>query len=284
VLSLVFLLVRQNNQKKKVNLELEKKNSLITEQKQEITDSIQYASRIQSALLPPGDYIDKLIPERFIVYFPRDIVSGDYYWITEKNGKIICVSADCTGHGVPGAFMSMLGIAFLNEILSKQDELHTDEILNDLRSHVIKSLHQTGREGESQDGMDVALYIIDLEKMKLEYSGANISLYLFRNSELNELKADKMPIGIHVKADIPFTRHNVDIIKNDMLYTHTDGYPDQFGGPHQKKFMVKNFKNALAEIHNLPVEEQKQKLVTVFNDWKNGFAQVDDVLVVGVRI
>jgi tetratricopeptide (TPR) repeat protein/serine phosphatase RsbU (regulator of sigma subunit) len=283
-LSLVFLLVRQNNQKKKANLELAKKNTLITEQKKEITDSIQYASRIQNALLPPGDYINELIPERFIIYFPRDIVSGDYYWITEKNGKVICVSADCTGHGVPGAFMSMLGIAFLNEILSKQDELHTDEILNDLRSHVIKSLHQTGREGESQDGMDVALYIIDLEKMKLEYSGANISLYLFRNGELVELKADKMPIGIHVKADIPFTRHNIDISKNDMIYTHSDGYPDQFGGPSQKKFMVKNFKNVLSQIHNLPVEEQKKKLINVFNDWKNGFAQVDDVLVVGVRI
>ncbi len=284
VLSLVFLLVRQNNQKKKANLELAQKNTLITEQKKEITDSIQYASRIQKALLPPGDYIDKLIPERFIVYFPRDIVSGDYYWITEMNGKIICVTADCTGHGVPGAFMSMLGIAFLNHILIKQDELHTDEILNDLRSHVITSLHQTGKEGESQDGMDVALYIIDIEKMKLEYSGANISLYLFRDSELIEFKADKMPIGIHVKADIPFTRHNVDILKNDMLYTHTDGYADQFGGPLQKKLMVKNFKNVLSEIHNRPVEEQKQKLVNVFNDWKNGFAQVDDVLVVGVRI
>lgn len=284
VLSLVVLLVRQNNQRKKANLELSQKNTLITEQKKEITDSIQYASRIQNALLPPGDYIDKLIPERFIIYFPRDIVSGDYYWLTEKNRKVICVSADCTGHGVPGAFMSMLGIAFLNEILSKQAEFHTDEILNDLRAHVIKSLHQTGKEGESQDGMDIALYIIDLEEMKLEYSGANISLYLFRDNELIEYKADKMPIGIHVKSEIPFTRHNIEIQKNDMLYTHTDGYPDQFGGPFQKKFMVKNFKNVLSEIHTKPVEEQKKKLINVFNDWKGSFAQVDDVLVVGVRL
>jgi tetratricopeptide (TPR) repeat protein/serine phosphatase RsbU (regulator of sigma subunit) len=282
--TLVVLLVRQNNQRKKANQELAQKNALITEQKKEITDSIQYASRIQSALLPPGDYIDQLIPERFIIYFPRDIVSGDYYWITEKNGKVICVTADCTGHGVPGAFMSMLGIAFLNEILSKQDEFHTDDILNTLRSNVIDSLHQTGKEGESQDGMDIALYILDLEQMKLEYSGANLSLYLLRNGDLMELKSDKMPIGIHVKANIPFTRHNIDIQKNDMLYTHTDGYPDQFGGPFQKKFMVKNFKNILSEIHSWPIEEQKKKLVDVFNDWKSGFAQVDDVLVVGVRI
>ena len=282
--SLVVLLIRQNNQRKKANQELAQKNTLITEQKKEITDSIQYASRIQSALLPPGDYIDKLIPERFIIYFPRDIVSGDYYWITEKNGKVICVSADCTGHGVPGAFMSMLGIAFLNHILSNQVEFHTDEILNDLRTHVIDSLHQTGKEGESQDGMDIALYIIDLDKMKLEYSGANMSLYLFRDKELMEFKSDKMPIGIHVKSDMPFSRHNIDIRKNDMLYTNTDGFADQFGGPFQKKFMVKNFKNVLTEIHTKSVEEQKITLINVFNDWKGNFAQVDDVLVVGIRI
>jgi len=282
--ALVVLLVRQNNQRKKANEELAKKNTLITEQKKEITDSIQYASRIQSALLPPGDYIDTLIPERFIIYFPRDIVSGDYYWITEKNGKVICVTADCTGHGVPGAFMSMLGIAFLTHILSDRVEFHTDEILNDLRTHVIDSLHQTGKEGESQDGMDIALYIIDLEQMKLEYSGANISLYLFRDNELTEYKSDKMPIGIHVKSNIPFSRHNIDICKNDMLYTHTDGYPDQFGGPFQKKFMVRNFKNVLTEINTKTMEEQKETLINVFTEWKGNFAQVDDVLVVGVRI
>jgi serine phosphatase RsbU (regulator of sigma subunit) len=149
---------------------------------------------------------------------------------------------------------------------------------------VIKSLHQKGKEGESQDGMDIALYILDLEQMKLEYSGANISLYLFRDGELTEFKADKMPIGIHVKSDLPFTRHNVDIRKNDMLYTLTDGYPDQFGGPFQKKFMVKNFKNVLSEIHAKPVEEQKNTLINVLKDWKADFAQVDDILVVGVRI
>jgi len=282
--TLVVLLVRQNNQKKQANLELAQKNALITEQKKEITDSIQYASRIQSAILPPGDYIDELIPERFIIYMPRDIVSGDYYWITEKNKKIICVAADCTGHGVPGAFMSMLGIAFLNEIVSKQDDMHTDEILNDLRAHVIKSLHQTGKEGESQDGMDIALYILDLENGKLEYSGANNSLFIFRDSEMIELKADKMPIGIHTRATIPFTRHNVDIRHKDMIYTFTDGYPDQFGGPHQKKFMVKNFKNVLSQIHTKSMEEQKVTLEKILHEWMAEADQVDDILVVGIRM
>jgi serine phosphatase RsbU (regulator of sigma subunit)/Tfp pilus assembly protein PilF len=282
--TLVVLLVRQNNQRKLANHELAQKNALITEQKKEITDSIQYASRIQSALLPPGDYIDQLIPERFIIYMPRDIVSGDYYWITEKNNKVICIAADCTGHGVPGAFMSMLGIAFLNEIISKQDEMHTDEILNEMRAHVIKSLHQTGKEGESQDGMDIAIYILDLQNRKLEYSGANNSLFLYRDSEMIELKADKMPIGIHTRADIPFTRHNVDIQRKDMIYTFSDGYPDQFGGPHQKKFMVKNFKNILAEIHTRSVKEQKEILQNTLKEWMADTDQIDDILVIGVRL
>lgn len=282
--TLVVLLVRQNNQRKLANRELAQKNALITEQKKEITDSIQYASRIQSALLPPGDYIDQLIPERFIIYMPRDIVSGDYYWITEKNNKVICIAADCTGHGVPGAFMSMLGIAFLNEIISKQDEMHTDEILNEMRAHVIKSLHQTGKEGESQDGMDIAIYILDLQNRKLEYSGANNSLFLYRDSEMIELKSDKMPIGIHTRASIPFTRHNIDIQNKDMIYTFSDGYPDQFGGPHQKKFMVRNFKNILAEIHARSVEEQKEILQNTLKEWMADTDQIDDILVIGVRV
>ncbi len=157
-LIMVVQLIRANNLKKKANLELAQKNTLITEQKKEITDSIQYASRIQNAMLPPGDYLDTLLPERFIIFKPRDIVSGDFYYITEKDGKVICVVADCTGHGVPGALMSMLGISFLNEIISKHRDLpHANEILEELRAHVIKSMHQTGKVGESQDGMDLSL-------------------------------------------------------------------------------------------------------------------------------
>ena len=281
---MVVLLIRQSNQRKRTNLELSQKNALITEQKKEITDSIHYASRIQSALLPPGDYIDKLIPERFILYLPRDIVSGDYYWLSEKNNKVVCMAADCTGHGVPGAFMSMLGISFLNEIISRHEDAHTDVILNELRAQVIKSLHQTGEEGGSQDGMDVALYILDLKKMTLEFSGANNPLFLFRNGEIIEIKADKMPIGIHTRASEPFKRHNLDIQKGDMIYTFSDGYPDQFGGPHQKKFMIKNFKKLLAEICNDPVEAQKQALIDSLNSWMSETEQVDDIIVIGVRI
>jgi len=283
-LVMVVQLIRQNNLKKKANRELAQSNALITEQKKEITDSIQYASRIQNAMLPPGDYVDKLLPERFIIFMPRDIVSGDYYYITEKDDKVICVAADCTGHGVPGAFMSMLGIAFLNEIISKQTELHTDEMLGELRSHIVKNLHQTGKEGESQDGMDLALYIADLKNMKLEFSGANNSLFIFRNGEMIEKKADKMPIGIHTRIEEDFTRHNLDLHEGDMIYTFSDGYPDQFGGPNQKKFMIKKFKMLLNDINQKSMEEQKSILENTLEDWMSETDQVDDILVIGVRV
>ncbi len=186
---MVVQLIRANNLKRKANLELAQKNTLITEQKKEITDSIQYASRIQNAMLPPGDYLDSLLPDRFILFKPRDIVSGDFYYITEKDGKVICVVADCTGHGVPGALMSMLGISFLTEIISKHRDLpHSNEILDELRSHVIRSMRQTGRVGESQDGMDLALYIADMKNLKMEFSGAYNSLWLIRNGELFQEK------------------------------------------------------------------------------------------------
>ena len=281
---LVIQLIRQNNLRRKANEELAKKNQLIIEQTQEIKDSIQYASRIQNALLPPENYMHKLLPEQFLIYRPRDIVSGDYYWMKEKGDKVVTIVADCTGHGVPGAFMSMLGIAFLNEIFSKHEKLSTDLVLNELRSQVMTSLHQTGKEGESQDGMDVSLFILDRKKMELEYSGANNSLVIFRNGEMIELKADKMPIGIHTSTDKSFSRKEIKLEKNDMLYAFSDGYPDQFGGPKGKKFMIRKFKALLGKIHNLPVDEQKDSLERTLDDWMADTSQIDDILVMGVRV
>jgi tetratricopeptide (TPR) repeat protein len=284
VIVFVIMLIRQNNQKKKANLELAKKNALITEQKKEITDSIQYASRIQNAILPPTEYIDQLLPEHFIIYRPRDIVSGDYYWITENGPKVYIMAADCTGHGVPGAFMSMLGVAFLNEIVSKHAEIPANILLNELRKQVITSLHQTGREGENQDGMDVALYIIDKDEMNLEFSGANNSLFIFRGDELIELKADKMPIGIHRLANNSFTNYKIDIRKDDMIYAFSDGYPDQFGGPDGKKLMIKSLKKHLQDVHYKPLSEQKIYLEKVLDKWMGNTHQIDDILVMGVRV
>jgi serine phosphatase RsbU (regulator of sigma subunit) len=283
-IAFVIMLIRQNSQRKRANEELEKKNILITEQKQEITDSIQYASRIQNAVLPPDFFIESLLPEYFIIYRPRDIVSGDYYWITEKNSKIYTMVADCTGHGVPGAFMSMLGIAFLNEIVSKHNDIHANEMLNELRDQVIESLHQTGREGENQDGMDVAFYILDKVKNKIEYAGANNPLLIFRNGELIEIKADNMPIGIHKNASQSFTNHEFNVLKNDVIYAFSDGYSDQFGGKSQKKFMIRNFKKLLQEIHHKSMKEQKNILEKTLDTWMGNMNQIDDIIVMGVRI
>lgn len=264
--------------------EIEKQRDMIVEQNKNITDSIEYARRIQTAILPPGDYIKELFPQRFILYLPRDIVSGDFYWLTQKNNQIISVAADCTGHGVPGGFMSMLGIAFLNEIVNKNEVLHANEILDQLREQVISSLHQTGKMGEAQDGMDVSLYILDHKKRKLEFSGANNPLIIIRDNEIIEIKGDKMPIGIHYRAEEPFLNHQVDLKEGDVVYSFTDGYPDQFGGRKGKKFLSKNFKELLLKIHDKPMNKQRDILEQTLLEWQGSFERVDDILVMGVKI
>jgi serine phosphatase RsbU (regulator of sigma subunit) len=248
--------------------------------------SINYAQRIQSALLPPGDYIDILFPERFILYLPRDVVSGDFYWMIEKKGRIICVTADCTGHGVPGAMMSMMGMSFLNEITSIDEELHSDDILNQLRSQIVAALRQKGVEGESQDGMDMALYILDSERRTLEFSGANLPLYLFRNRELQIIQPDKMPIGISSKLNIPFTRNILNLETGDLLYTFSDGYQDQFGGPNKKKFMIRNLRQLLCDIQTEPMVQQKILIQNRLFKWmhESNCDQVDDIIVMGIKI
>ena len=280
----IIFFIRAYNQKRRTNIELEKKNDLITEQKKEIMASIGYAKKIQNAMLTPGDFIDSLLPERFILFRPRDIVSGDFYWLTRKNNKIICVVADCTGHGVPGAFMSMLGIALLNEIVGKNVDLSSNEILDELRILVVKSLRQTGREGEILDGMDISLLILDLEKQNIEFSGAHNSIYLLRDGGLIEYKADQMPIGIQISENIPFTRQLIHVKKGDVLYALTDGFVDQFGGPKGKRFMLKNFKTLLGEIYNKSMDEQKNLLNETLENWMAETSQIDDILVMGIRI
>ncbi|MFH2141505.1 MAG: tetratricopeptide repeat protein [Bacteroidota bacterium] len=272
-----MLLFRLFRQKKKANMLLAAKN-------QEISDSIHYASRIQSAILPPAEYMYEVLPEHFILDKPRDIVSGDFYWLAKKEDKLIVAVADCTGHGVPGAFMSMLGVAFLNEIVNQNEILQSNEILNRLRLNVIKSLHQTGKEGEATDGMDISLCVIDKANKKIQFSGANNPLYLVRNDELTELKADKMPISIHSRVDEPFSVNETEIFTNDVIYLFSDGFVDQFGGDNSKKFKFKSFKNLLTEIHSKPMNEQVIILDSTFNEWKGNLEQVDDILVMGIRI
>ncbi len=285
-----FVVYRLYKEKKKANILLEKQNIVIKEkrdqifqQKQEITDSIQYASRIQNAILTPDAMLNKL-QDHFILFKPRDIVSGDYYWMTQKDNKTIVAAADCTGHGVPGAFMSMLGISFMNEIVNKSDTTQANEILNQLRDYVITSLGQTGEAGEAQDGMDLALCVIDTNAMKIQFSGAYNPLYIIRNNELLEYKSDKMPIGIYREKSDPFNNQEIDVETGDALYMFSDGYVDQFGGAKQKKFMTKNFKELLLRINKKSMVEQKNILDNTIQEWMGEVEQIDDILVLGLRI
>jgi serine phosphatase RsbU (regulator of sigma subunit)/Tfp pilus assembly protein PilF len=284
--ALLVQLARVNNHKKRANAILTEKNTLITAQKKAITDSISYAGRIQHALLTPDEIVSRTLPESFIFYRPRDIVSGDFYWMTKTHHRTFCVAADCTGHGVPGAFMSMLGISFLNEIISASPELQAHELLNELRIYVIKSLHQNVNLniGETKDGMDLALLIFDDKMENVQFAGANNPLVIIRGGEVLEYKADKMPIGVHLHSDTSFNSHDVHLQKNDMLYIFSDGYIDQFGGHEGKKFMSKNFKLMLSEIAPLQIAEQRKSIETRLDVWKGEHDQVDDILVMGIRI
>jgi serine phosphatase RsbU (regulator of sigma subunit) len=219
-----------------------------------------------------------------ILYRPKDVVSGDYYWFSEKDGHVIFTAADCTGHGVPGAFMSMLGMTFLNQVVNEMGETDPGKILDFLRESVIHALKQTGAEGENKDGMDMALFSFKKGDNKIKYAGANNPLVLIRDGEIIEYKADKMPIAIYEKMD-PFTTHEVEIQKGDCIYGFSDGYPDQFGGPKGKKFMSKKFKRMLSDIAPKPMKEQEEILNQRILDWmeEGGTEQIDDITVVGVR-
>jgi serine phosphatase RsbU (regulator of sigma subunit) len=267
-----------------------KQKDKILEHKQSITDSIQYASRIQTAILPPDEVIKYLLPKHFILYKPRDIVSGDFYWLTHRQGEIIIVVADCTGHGVPGAFMSMLGSAFLKDVVNSSNILQANQILNDLREKIILSLRQTGQTGEAKDGMDISLCIINTERMRLQYAGAYQPLFLIRKGTLKEIKADKMPIGISSKAGKSFTNNEIKIFKNDSLYLFSDGYVDQFGGENGKKFLSIRFKQLLIDIQDNIMFDQKELLDQNINEWMGltglykKYDQIDDITVLGIKI
>lgn len=270
--------------------EIEAQRDKISFQKQEITDSINYAEYIQRAMLKPDVSVIEGLPEHFIFFKPRNIVSGDFYWLGKKGDSIIIAAVDCTGHGVPGGFMSMLGVAFLNEIVNKMPDrgphtiLNAGEILNQLRESVIKALHQTGQEGESKDGMDIALCVINNQKTQLNYSGAFNSMFLVRNKILTEVKADRMPIGIFIKEKTPFTNNEIALNKNDQIYIFSDGFADQFGGLKEKKFSNESMKNVILENSGKSMEDQKTALIKVHNEWKGNIEQIDDILVIGFRV
>jgi serine phosphatase RsbU (regulator of sigma subunit) len=264
--------------------EMEIQRDQIAFQNKEITDSIQYAKRIQTAVLPSDQYLSELLPESFVFFRPRDIVSGDFYWMTHRSGKTIIAAADCTGHGVPGAFMSMLGVSFLNEIVNAEGVITPSEILFRLRDRIKTTLSRGGQEHETKDGMDIALCSLDPETKTVEYAGAFNSLYLIRNKEFTEYKADKMPISIFESRALPYTNHSFRFQPDDVLYIFSDGYMDQFGGPNGRKLMSRQFKELLVSNHLQPMQKQKQLLETFIREWIGNNSQVDDMLIIGMRI
>lgn len=264
-------------------LEIELQRDHIFLQNNEITSSIHYAKRIQQAVLPGKHILEKSLPDHFIFFKPRDIVSGDFYWVEEKDSMIFICAADCTGHGVPGAFMSLLGLTFLNEIVNKDGVIRADEILNNLRSSIINSLSTPGESEETKDGMDLALVVIDLEKDQMEFAGAYNPLILIRDNELIEYKADKMPIGTHVGPEKPFSTCAIPLKKDDMIYMFSDGYQDQFGGERDAKYKSKPFKKLLQRISPQQAQVQAELLEAELDAWKKDTEQVDDILILGFR-
>ena len=281
--------------------ELKKQRDLLTVQKQEITDSINYAQKIQSAVLPPTEFLTEILPEHFVLFKPRDIVSGDFYWIRQIKNFTIVAAADCTGHGVPGAFMSMLGLTLLNEQVSKSKFDHAGELLDRLRKKVKETLKQKGKVLEQKEGMDMALAIINNDNLELQFAGAYNPLYIIRKKTssppdgssnlitmesdeyyLLEIKADRQPIGIY-SDEINFTTNYFQILENDTLYIFSDGFADQIGGPNSKKFMSRKFKEMLLHVQNKSMDKQKAILNQILEDWQGNLEQIDDILVFGIR-
>lgn len=254
----------------------------IERKNKQITDSINYASRIQNAILPTEKYLSEILNDYFILFRPKDIVSGDFYWAKKIDHKVIIIAADCTGHGIPGAFMSMFGVAFLNEIIGREDITIPAMILGRLREMIIDSLSQASG-SEVKDGMDMAVISIDYNHNIVEFAGAQNPMYLVRDKELIQINCDKIPVSIHIRMD-DFTNHKLEIKNNDRIYIFSDGYPDQFGGPYYKKFMYNPFKQLILENAEKPMKEQKKILGQVFDDWKGKHDQIDDVVVIGIKI
>ncbi|PCJ23037.1 MAG: hypothetical protein COA97_12405 [Flavobacteriales bacterium] len=296
-LSIAFLLIvsvlgilafRSYRLKNKANIlvlkqkgEIEEQHQVLEEQHREITDSINYAKRIQDAILPPLKLVRGYMPDSFILYEPKDIIAGDFYWMEGINNLIVFAAADCTGHGVPGAMVSVVCHNAMNRAVREFMLVEPDEILNKTREIVVETFEKSDE--DVRDGMDIALVTINTESNKLSFSGANSGLYFIRNGELTQIKPDKQPIGKYEDSK-PFTKHTIDLEKGDVIYTFSDGYADQFGGPKGKKFMYRPFRELLLDIHEKPMVDQHDLLLSAFEDWKGDMDQVDDVCIIGVRI
>ena len=289
---LAIFLFKRNKEKQRTNEiitkqkeEVEFQKEVVEEKQKEILDSIKYALHIQQAILPTKKELDNLFEEYFVLYKPKDIVSGDFYWANEVNGKQYIAAIDCTGHGVPGAFMSLVGNDGLNRAMNELGIIQPAEILNSLDSFVTKTLNQNRENSDVRDGMDMALIALDKDAMQLEYAGAMNPLLILRKGEWIEIKGNKQPIGSFIgEQKQKFTNHTIKLEKGDTIYIYSDGYIDQFGGEKGKKFKSSRFKKLLVELQNENLIKQKEKLHHTLENWMQNYEQIDDVCVVGVRV
>jgi serine phosphatase RsbU (regulator of sigma subunit) len=270
---------------KERTIKIEKQKEEIEEQKKHIMDSIYYARRIQNAILPSFQMISQHLKNYFIFYLPKDIVSGDFYWVHECEGLLMIAAVDCTGHGVPGAFMSIVGFNQLNYAVTVKKARSAGRILDELNQGVITTLNENTSDTSIKDGMDMALIVLDLKNKKAEFAGANNPLVMVRDNKIIRYRGDRFPIGaFDGNQPQSFANNGIDLLEGDCLYLFSDGYADQFGGLDAKKFMYRRFEELLLEVHNLPLDEQKETLNKRLMKWKGSNDQVDDILVIGIKI
>jgi serine phosphatase RsbU (regulator of sigma subunit) len=282
---IIIVIFRSYRKERNSRQIINQQKTIVEEKNKEIMDSINYAKKIQEAIIPSSIEMSNVFPQHFVLLLPRDIVSGDFYWIGSKLDYVFVAVADCTGHGVPGGFMSMLGTALLNEIINEKEIYEPADILDLLKFKIIMALRQSENVNEAKDGMDIALCRIDKTTNELTFAGANNSMHLIRNEKLIELKGDKQPIGIsHFNTTQQFIQQTLTLQKEDMIYLFTDGYPDQFGGEQGKKFKYKKLEELLMSIHKEELHKQLLLLEKTHKDWKGNLDQVDDICILGIKI
>jgi len=279
--------LRKTNQilreKEKIAQEVLRQRDRLAVAMKNLTDSIRYAQKIQQALLPSDYYFKRLLPASFILFIPRDIVSGDFYWINEKNGKVFFTAADCTGHGVPGALMSMIGFQMLDKIINDQEVETPSEILNILNQGIATTFSRGEESILLKDGMDLSFCTLERKMNTLEFAGAFNALYLVRDNNLLQYKGDRVSVGLGEEENQRFSNHRIELQEGDKIYLFSDGYADQFGGPNGKKFMYRRFRHLLLSIADMPMHRQKEFIYETFLSWKGDLEQVDDILIIGVE-
>lgn len=279
-----FILYKKFHESNRQKQIIESQKHLVDEKNKEIIDSINYALTIQKAIIPSPDEIKNDVKDAMVFFKPKDIVSGDFYWHTKVKNYLYFIVADCTGHGVPGAFMSLMGISYLSEIINEKNILETNEILNALREKVITNLNKSSLTKNKRDGMDMVVIRLDLSNLSLQFSGANNSIYILREKQLVELKGNKMPVGLYTDELLPFSSTEKTIYEGDKIFSFTDGLPDQFGGPKGKKFMYKQLENIICENSGQKMSNLYDEISSRFERWKGANEQVDDITVLGIKI